>query len=172
MPVSSSDGNPSARNMWLRNTEAQWPRTVSPHQPLPGGGGRDLSSPSSSLEGKPLKEQWTRRARTTGQPPLNRADTSRDADTAKSASALLALHPATEVHNRPHLQVRRQAQGLTPRGHPSCGWKWPPQNLTVKLSGALWGSQAQRPFCPPFLGGKTPASMSLPEFQRADVNRC
>lgn len=117
VPMSSSDGNLSALNMWFRNTEAQWPRTVSPHQPLPGGGGRDLSSPSSSLEGKPLKEQWTRRARTTGQPPLNRADTSRDADTAKSASALPALHPATEVHNRPHLQVRRQAQGLTPRRH-------------------------------------------------------
>ena len=32
----------------------------------------------------------------------------------------------------------------------------------------LWGSQAQRPFCSPFLAGKTPASMTFPEFQRAD----
>ena len=27
-----------------------------------------------------------------------------------------------------------------------------------------------RPFCPPFLVGKTPASMTLSEFQRADSN--
>ena len=25
------------------------------------------------------------------------------------------------------------------------------------------------PFCPPFLVGKTPASMTFPEFQRADL---
>ena len=41
----------------------------------------------------------------------------------------------------------------------------------VKLSEALWGSRASRPFCPPFIVGKTPASMTFPEFQRADSNR-
>ena len=34
------------------------------------------------------------------------------------------------------------------------------------------GSQARRPFCLPFLVGKTPASMTFPEFQRADSNSC
>ena len=33
----------------------------------------------------------------------------------------------------------------------------------MKPSGALWGSQAQRPFCPPFLIVKTPA-MSLSDL--------
>ena len=37
-------------------------------------------------------------------------------------------------------------------------------NEKLKLSGALWVSQAQSSFCPPFLVGKTLASMSLPEF--------
>ena len=32
----------------------------------------------------------------------------------------------------------------------------------------LWGFWAQKPFCPPFLLGKTPASTTSPEFQRAD----
>ena len=53
-------------------------------------------------------------------------------------------------------------------------WKWYPsfvnkQLWSVKLSGALWGSLAWRPFCPPFLVGKTPASMTFPEFHRADL---
>ena len=34
----------------------------------------------------------------------------------------------------------------------------------------LWGFWAQKPFCPPFLVGKTPASTTSPEFQRADSN--
>ena len=37
--------------------------------------------------------------------------------------------------------------------------------LLLKPSGALWGSQARRPFCSLFLVGKTPASMTFPEFQ-------
>ena len=39
-----------------------------------------------------------------------------------------------------------------------------------KPSKALQGSQAQRPFCPPFLIGRTPASMTSPELQRADLD--
>ena len=42
----------------------------------------------------------------------------------------------------------------------------------LELSRALWGSQAWRPFCPPFLVGKTPSSMTFPEFQRAELNSC
>ena len=34
---------------------------------------------------------------------------------------------------------------------------------------APWGFQAQRPFCPPFLVGKTPAVMTFHVFQRADL---
>ena len=41
-----------------------------------------------------------------------------------------------------------------------------------KPSRALWGSQAWRPFCPPFLVGKTSASMTFLEFQRAGLNSC
>ena len=41
--------------------------------------------------------------------------------------------------------------------------------VILKLSGALSGSRSWRPFCPPFLVGKTPASMTFPEFQRADL---
>ena len=37
----------------------------------------------------------------------------------------------------------------------------------LKVSEALWGSQAQMPFCLLFLPGKTPAIMTFPEFQRA-----
>ena len=33
---------------------------------------------------------------------------------------------------------------------------------------ALWDSWAQRTFCPPFLVGKIPASMTFSEFQRAE----
>ena len=39
----------------------------------------------------------------------------------------------------------------------------------MKLSGALCGSLAWRPFCPPFLVGKTPASMTFPELHKADL---
>ena len=44
--------------------------------------------------------------------------------------------------------------------------------IALKTSGALWGSQAQRPFSPPFLVGKTPAIMTFHEFQRVDLNSC
>ena len=37
----------------------------------------------------------------------------------------------------------------------------------VMLSRALWDSQAQWPFCSPFLIGKTPASMTFSEFQKS-----
>ena len=41
-----------------------------------------------------------------------------------------------------------------------------------KLSRALWGSQAWRPFCPPFLVGKTSVSITFLEFQREGLNSC
>ena len=41
----------------------------------------------------------------------------------------------------------------------------------MKPSTALWDSQAWTSFCPPFLVGKTPASMTFPEFQRADLEQ-
>ena len=44
--------------------------------------------------------------------------------------------------------------------------------LILKSSRSLWGSQAWRPFCSPFLVGKTPTSVTFPEFQRADLNSC
>ena len=45
----------------------------------------------------------------------------------------------------------------------------------MEPSGALWGSQAQGPFCSPYLVGKTPAVMIImifPEFQRVSLNSC
>ena len=42
--------------------------------------------------------------------------------------------------------------------------------VILKPSRTLWGSWAWKPFCLPFLVGKTPASMTFPEFQRADSN--
>ena len=42
----------------------------------------------------------------------------------------------------------------------------------LKPSRTLWGAWAWMPFCPPFLVGKTPASITFPEFQRADSNSC
>ena len=44
--------------------------------------------------------------------------------------------------------------------------------IALKTSGALWGSQAQRPFSPPFLVGKTPAIMTFPGFRGSDWNSC
>ena len=44
--------------------------------------------------------------------------------------------------------------------------------IALKTSGALWGSQAQRPFSPTFLVGKTPAIMTFPGFQGSDWNSC
>ena len=38
----------------------------------------------------------------------------------------------------------------------------------VMLNRALWDPQARRPFCPPFLASKTPASITVSEFQRAE----
>ena len=37
---------------------------------------------------------------------------------------------------------------------------------------SLWGSRARRPFCPPFLVGKTPAIIIFHEFQTLDLNNC
>ena len=38
----------------------------------------------------------------------------------------------------------------------------------LKRSRVLWDSGAWRPFCPPFLVGRTPASLTSSEFQRAN----
>ena len=47
--------------------------------------------------------------------------------------------------------------------------KWKIFFLVLRLqSRALWGSRAQRPFWFPFLIGRTAASMTFCEFQRAE----
>ena len=79
---------------------------------------------------------------------------------------------ATQVYAGSGFQAEQTAmQSPEPEDH-CAGLKSSQDCKAVKPSGALWGSQAGRPFCPPFLVGKTPASITLPEFQRADSNSC
>ena len=46
------------------------------------------------------------------------------------------------------------------------------QTALVCDRSVIESEQAQRPFCLPFLAGKTPASTIFPELQRADSNSC
>ena len=80
----------------------------------------------------------------------------------KQASA----HVRTPEKSEKAKKKKRREKKIKKLTKPS---KWREIFADIMWSRGILGMEG-RPFCPPFLVGKTPASMTLSEFQRADSN--